>query len=232
MRRLLQRRRVILVLTCLAGVSLTVAAVAATREGSEVPPPDSADFRSPSEPARVLRGDLFARFAIFRTRRDRRDRVARAAATDPNVVVAGGNPLGARFALERGGDKVWVIPTPDGACLVSKLGRTSACSPVADLLSGRNVSAVICAPSLPDRFVQVSGVMPDGVRAVTARRGSRNLRTYRVVNNVYVLNLRKSKPLPTVIAWSDREGNEHKVGSQLPADASESCSDADAMVGP
>lgn len=217
------RPGVIMLWGLLATLMLTAGAFALAGDGS----PDGGPPVDPGNPApttRVVSAELFRNFGVFRRPRAAWDAVPSIVARDPNLSADGANVAGARRVLSAGGDKIWAIPTATGACLTSRSGRTSNCSPLDQLLSGLSIASVTCAPSLPDSLVQISGMMRDGITRVETWKGATRLGVHAVVNNAYVLNLRKVGPLPTHLTWRDPDGKKHRVRSQLPPDAKSSCS--------
>src|SRR3954471_21141367 len=130
---------------------------------------------------------LSAEFAILRRRRSRRDAVP--AALEGNWFMNAERPAftQSRWATRtRLGDDVYVIPTAAGACLASTSGRAAACSTARELISGDNVAAVVCAPSLPDSLVEVALMLRDSAHNVTATRARAPLAHIKPAHNTVV----------------------------------------------
>ena len=137
---------------------------------------------------------LTADFAVFREARTPADGLTRLARG--GLLRVAGTMQGANLDLSRRletGDasrRAWVVPAVDALCWViqhAKDAASSTCAPVAIASAGRAFSVASgSAYRVRPGEVVFSGMMPDGVRAVTliARNGAR--RTVEVRDNFYL----------------------------------------------
>jgi hypothetical protein len=96
---------------------------------------------------------------------------------------------------------LFVAPARGAVCLLDAAELVSNCWPRATALRGDANVVALCAPRLAHRTIQVSGVMPDGVRQVTVLRRTFANTTVPVHNNVYVAILPAGNPLPLWVRY-------------------------------
>jgi hypothetical protein len=213
------------VLAIIALLCLAVAA-GAVAQGSGDPPssapegqPDPKVNKEKTErPVPVMSG----RFGAFRRGRQGRDAlpVRIATAVDASEWL-GANSTLARRVAEKDGDAIHLVPTADGACVVTTRGGF-ACGPADYALQGGLVLAEACVPGLAIGALRLVGASPDDARSVTVVNADGSEREIAVEDNAWVADFDRTDParLPVEIRQAGGAGTPLSVPAPVPPDVS------------
>lgn len=157
-------------------------------------------------------GDSVARlrpeFSLFRREARRGDGVPTGLVGDEIVARLGLDLSEARLARATPFTRLYAIPGRRAVCLLDTSGVSSPCWPPVTVKEGAAVSTSFCAQHLPAGELQMVGVVPDGVAAVSIVRGDGTRATAQVKQNVFVAQLATDGSLPSRVVWR-RAGQVH-----------------------
>lgn len=203
--RTLSTTAVIAVVLLAIGVGALLLAAGGTTDGAAPMPAGSAP--AADAPPQAGRLSVFDRPAV----------ALGAAYGYPDLYAHGGDLSRARRALVSERGSVFLVPTDDGMCLVSRALRERGCMRAEDVTERVLPQSLICLPSLGQDTIEVFGTFPDGATDIRVGREDGRLAPVRMGRNVFVFFTRRSEPRPTVVIWR-QDGVEHQVPSTVPAD--------------
>jgi hypothetical protein len=66
----------------------------------------------------------------------------------------------------------------------------------------------VCSPGLPSNEIEVAGLLPSDATNITLHLTNGSTLPINPVNNVFILDLQRTQPLPTTISWDDASRHE------------------------
>lgn len=151
---------------------------------------------------------LSREFSLLRRETRGSDRLPDGLVADELVARLGLDLSGTKLVRAAPLSRIYAVPGRKAICLLDTSGVSSPCWPPGTVEEGKAVSTSFCSRRLPAGLLQIVGVVPDGVSAVSIVRNDGTRATARVKHNVFLVRLAKGAPLPSRIAWS-RAGRVH-----------------------
>ena len=139
-------------------------------------------------------------FALFRRPREPRDELPPKLAREVEAAL-GLDVTTSRLARTFEGEQVYLVPSREITCMVSRHDAVGACWGTQGARSADATSTALCGPGLPRGRIATFGLAPDGVEEVTIIRSNVPDRTVPVIGNVYVAMTSSAPPLPVHLSW-------------------------------
>ncbi len=126
---------------------------------------------------------------------------------DKDVKAAGANPSLGRLAGAFGSQRVYIVPTSGGACLVSTSLLATGCFSSQEIIADTTGGTIACWPYMPADQQENFGLLV-GARNVSATYNDGSKRPVDYNGDVYVLDaVPTAQPYPTTLSWDDTTGH-------------------------
>ena len=106
-----------------------------------------------------------------------------------------------RLAETRGNDEIFLVPTSGGLCIASTSNLEKGCAQAILADQGQLGAAVTCSSGSGPRPNEIFGALPDDATHPTLVYANGARRPVDVTNNVYVIRVPPSDPLPTGVTF-------------------------------
>jgi hypothetical protein len=127
-----------------------------------------------------------------------------------SVAFWGENASLARRALTTTtGETAYVVPGNGAICLETIPDVIHGCGPYPRRTPNEMIGGTaVCSPGLPSNEIEVAELLPSDATNITLHLTNGSILPIKPVNDVFILDLQRTQPLPTGISWSDASGHE------------------------
>lgn len=204
-----------------AGVLLAGAGAAVALDGNEGTPKATTHAATTAPTPTEVPRAIATSFGVFREAPTAADAVGADLAS--RLRTLGANPSLARV-VHRSVDaraSTYVVPARDGMLCVLDGTASGGCLTAEHAIERGTVGTDECPRDLPDDFVNVHGLVPDGVESVDLRFFDGRIETEKVHSNLWSVDVPRDDR-PEVVSWT-RDGSRQVTTIPYSPDVKEPC---------